>query len=214
MEESATGPYEHAGWHVYLHSGDVRFTDVTMFSGLMEQVRSASSTDLTSWQTTDRPVWLGPLDKLPKVFHYLPTAAECRMPMTLMFARGYCIYRLQGLALSSKWTAEMLEKGILQEGCVTCDNLRELPFCTCIKFTTTNTGWLKNCTPSFQAKYLQLMSHTTIARYGIWKTGQFPFEWMYSHSVPFLNSVPPLVNNCLFGTWTKREKQFLSANRK
>ena len=27
------------------------------------------------------------------------------------------------------------------------------------------------------------------ARYGIWKNGQFPVEWMYSHSVPLSNSV-------------------------
>ena len=28
------------------------------------------------------------------------------------------------------------------------------------------------------------------------------------------SGVAPLVNNCLFGTWTKREKQIFSANRK
>ena len=47
----------------------------------------------------------------------------------------------------------------------------------------------KNVTPSFQAKYFATDASYDFARYGIWKSGQFPFEWMYSHSVPLSNSV-------------------------
>ena len=47
----------------------------------------------------------------------------------------------------------------------------------------------KNVTPSFQAKQLTTDVSYDFARHGIWKNGQFPFEWMYSHSVLLSNSV-------------------------
>ncbi|XP_043189198.1 uncharacterized protein LOC122363715 isoform X2 [Amphibalanus amphitrite] len=38
IEDSATELYEHAGWRVFFHAPDVRFTDITMYTGLMDQV--------------------------------------------------------------------------------------------------------------------------------------------------------------------------------
>ena len=43
--------------------------------------------------------------------------------------------------------------------------------------------------PDFKPNNLQLMRRTTLPYYGIWKSEQFPFDWMYSHSVLLSNSV-------------------------